>query len=134
MWSRRFRDNEVRGSGPFSRCRESGFRVVGEALRLAAARFDPTSAPPADEEPFSTNDSIGAWGDGDWPPAVAYLVNEEAPEDIPARYAEGCCTVLDGTFATIPAANSDAVLAELAAMGFALVEEPRVAELVDTRF
>ena len=80
------------------------------------------------------NDDISACGDGGWPPAVAYLVNEEVLEDILARYAERFCTVLNGTFAAIPVTTRDAVLVELAAMGFELAEEPGLAEMVNARF
>ncbi len=97
----------------------------------AAAAYDPEAVPPADEEPFEASRDIPACADGDWPPAVAYLMCEELPQQILDAYARRYMTTLNGEYAEIPADRKDAVLRDLAALGYRLVEEPRLNELLD---
>lgn len=113
--------------------------ITGEAplpgvYDLAAEHYDPNATPPDDDEPFDAQDDIGACADGDWPPAVAYLMNEQLPRDLLNRYAERSLTSYNGVFATIPAQHRDDVLRDLEARGHRLIEEPRLDQLVHPPF
>ena len=99
----------------------------------AVASYDPEAEIPDDDAAFDVERDVGAYGDGDWPPAVAYLMNEDLPQEILDAYAEVTMTVLNGAYAEIPVKHRRAVLRELAALGYAVAEEKRLEELVNCR-
>ncbi len=100
-------------------------------LRTAAADvYDADAVPPGDDEPFSAYDDIGACADGDWPPAIPYLMNQELPSEILDRYAERTETNFNGTFATLLASDKAAVLHDLETLGYRVVEDPELRALI----
>ncbi|MFN2250673.1 MAG: hypothetical protein ACK2UL_02040 [Anaerolineae bacterium] len=107
----------------------TGMVPLPGAHQMAAERYDPDATPPADDEPFRP-DNIGAYADGDWPPAAAFLMYETLPDDILDEYAETWMTVFNGAYAKISVEHRRAVLDDLAALGYALTEEPRLHDLV----
>ncbi len=109
-----------------------GAAPLAGVYERAAADYDPDEVPPADGEPFSIAE-IGAFSDGDWPPAVPYLMSEELPPEILDDYAERAMTTLNGEYATISADQKEAVLRDLSAAGYRLFEEPRLSTLLNCR-
>jgi hypothetical protein len=101
--------------------------------QLAAESYDPENVAPGDDQPFSSGE-IPAYADGDWPPAVELLMNEELPVEILTRFAEQADTIFNGTYAEIPASDRDAVLDELGRLGFKVQEEPALEVLANCRY
>lgn len=89
--------------------------------------------PPADDDAFSCEE-IPSFIACDWPPDVFALVEEDLPEEVLEAYAERYETVMNGSYAEIPADHCDAVLARLATLGFEVVEEPKIEELANFRY
>jgi hypothetical protein len=97
----------------------------------AAETNEPDTEAPGDDVLFDATD-IPAYADGDWPPSVAYLVDQELPMEVLNEYGKRVDTSLNGTYAYIPAEHRPAVLERLAGMGFRLTEEEGLTSLVQT--
>ena len=100
--------------------------------QLAADAYDPDTQPPGDDEPFSVDD-VPAYCDGDWPPAVGAIMEEELPEEVLEKYADRRTTSFNGTYAEILASYRDLVLDHLRSLGYELIEEPALADLANCR-
>ena len=112
----------------------TGTAPLPGAAEVAAASYDPDAEAPGDDAGFEAQRDIGACADGDWPPSVAWLMNEELPAEIVETYATVGMTVFNGAQAEIPARHRKAVLRDLEALGYRLVEEPGLGDLVNCFF
>jgi hypothetical protein len=118
----------IAGYGTFEAFTERFFigRPLPGVMEEAAATYT-GEGPPDPDEPFAL-DEIGAFGDGDFPPDVRYLMAAHLPFDIVGDFGRRYETVFNGTFAEFPASAAEAVVAALTAQGHACFENRATVE------